>query len=183
MSQDAWRFNPDECPLLPVMQLGIHGIDVIQYLVGPVSEVFAYANSVTTRPDVVDSLVAAASFENGARGTIVSNYCTQVAFQYLIAGTKGSVFFTPHRMWFRSASDTNSQGEGRYTEEHDFLDRPLENYTLQMAAVADGLQSDTFVGASSADALSALAVVEALHISSEEHRPIRIEEILSPTTS
>jgi predicted dehydrogenase len=165
------------------MQLGIHGIDVIQYLVGPMSEVFAYSNSVTTRPEVVDSLVAAVSFENGARGTIVSNYCTQVAFQYLIAGTKGSVFFTPHRLWFRSAPDTNSQGEGAFTEEHDFLDRPLENYTLQMAAVADGLQSSTFAGASSDDALRALAVVEALNASSKQHQPVRIEEILSATTS
>jgi predicted dehydrogenase len=183
MSHDAWRFNPDECPLLPVMQLGIHGIDVIQHVVAPLDEVFAYSNSVTVRPEVVDSLVAAVTFENGARGTIVSNYCTQVAFQYLIAGTKGSVFFTPHRLWFRHAVDTNSQGEGPFAEEHNFLDRPQENYTLQMDAVADGLQTGRFAGASAEEALRALAVVEALQMSAERRKPIRIEEILSLASS
>ena len=34
LPKDAWRLDPDLCPMMPVMQLGVHGIDVVQSLIG-----------------------------------------------------------------------------------------------------------------------------------------------------
>jgi predicted dehydrogenase len=176
MPKDVWRLRPELCPLLPVMQLGIHGIDLVQSMVGRIQEVSAMGGSYTTQPGVIDGLVAAVRFENGRLGTLVSNYCTQVAFDFRLSGTEGTIFSTPHRGWFRKATDANSQGEGP-KERFDFLSYDGESYTLQMQAFADVLAGKDFTGASVSDAISALAVVEALHQSVEHGKPVHVAAI------
>jgi len=176
MPKSAWRLRPDLCPLLPVMQLGIHGIDLVQSLIGPIDEVTAMAGSYTTEPGVIDGLVAAVRFANGRLGTIVSNYCTQVAFDFRLSGTEGTIFSTPHRGWFRKSTDTTSQCEGP-KERFDFRAYDGESYLLQMEAFAEVLAGSRFSGASAEDAISALAVVEALHQSVEAGRPVRVAPV------
>jgi len=176
MPKDVWRLRPELCPLLPVMQLGIHGIDLVQSMIGQIDEVAAMGGSYTTQPGVIDGLTAAVRFENGRLGTIVSNYCTQVAFDFRLSGTEGTIFSTPHRGWFRKVEDANSQGEGP-KERFDFRSFDGESYLLQMEAFAEHLAGQPFSGATVADAISALAVVEALHQSVEVGRPVRVAPV------
>jgi len=176
MPKSAWRLRPDLCPLLPVMQLGIHGIDLVQSLLGPMEEVSAMAGSYTTEPGVIDGLVAATRFTSGRLGTIVSNYCTQVAFGFRLSGTEATISSSPHRGWYRKNVDANSQGEGP-KEEFDFRAYDGESYLLQMEAFADVLKGKEFSGATVEDAISALAVVEALHESVKTGGPARVADI------
>ena len=46
----SWRLRPDEAPLLPVTQLGIHALDLVHALLGPIGTVSAFARTVTTPP-------------------------------------------------------------------------------------------------------------------------------------
>lgn len=176
MAKSAWRLRPDLCPLMPVMQLGIHGIDLVQSILGPVEEVSALGGSYTVEPGIVDGLVGAMRFANGRLGTIVSNYCTQVAFDFRLSGTEGTIFSTPHRGWYRKATETNSQGEGP-KEVFDFRSSDGESYLLQMEAFAEVLAGKPFSGASVEDAISALAVVEALDQSVKLGRPVRVAAV------
>jgi predicted dehydrogenase len=161
----AWRLRPEECPLMPVMQLGIHGIDLIHDLVAEITEVDARTRSVTTPPGVVDSVVASFTLAGGAIGTLVSNYCSQVRFEYRIAGTEGTLQCTPHRYWFRSNAATDGQGGG-IAEEFDFADRDRESYARQMHAFAEAVRRGRSTVLTGRDGLQALAVVEAMHRSS-----------------
>jgi predicted dehydrogenase len=158
------------------MQLGIHGIDLVQSLVGPIEQVCAMGGSYTTQPGVIDGLVASARFASGRLGTIVSNYCTEVAFDFRLSGTEGTIFSTPHRGWFRKATDTTSQGEGP-KERFDFRGFDGESYLLQIDAFAETIRTGKTSGASVEDAISALAVVEALHQSVEIGGPVRVSPI------
>ena len=161
---------------MPVMQLGVHGIDIIQSMLGRIVSVSAYADSFTTDPSVTDSLVAAVRFESGPMGTIVSNYCTQVAFDFRISGTEGSVFATPHRGWFRRAADTDSQCEGP-VDAFDFLEHHTESFPLQMDAFARLISDGEPAGASTGDALSAVAVVEALEQSVASSASVTVQQV------
>ena len=87
----------------------------------------------TTEPGVVDAVAASLRFADGTLGTLVSNYCTQVAFDIRLSGTEGTVFATPHRGWFRKAVDTDSHCEGP-KERFDFLDYHAESFDRQMVA-------------------------------------------------
>ena len=170
---DAWRMQPDQCPLLPVMQLGIHAIDLVHYLIGPVEEVFAVTRSVTTEPGVIDSVGATLRLAAGPVGTLVSNYCTPVFFQYRIAGTEGWLRCTPHQYWFQPTEHADGEGEGP-VESGDYRAYDLERSVKMLEAFAASVRQrkppeiDGWVG------LRALAVVEALQHSSERGTPERV---------
>lgn len=177
---DAWRLRPEECPLLPVMQLGIHAVDLLHYLVGPVVEVGAFARSVTTAPGVVDSVAALLLLAPGVTGTLVSNYCTQVTFAYRLSGTEGTLEATPHRVAFRSAAATDAGGGGPY-ETHDFSDYDLESYTRQMEAFGEAVRSRRPPETDGWAGLRALAVVEALQEAAATGRLVPV--MFEPTSA
>lgn len=158
---EAWRLRVDQCPLLPVMQLGIHAIDLVHYLVSPVEEISGYAASVLTGPGVVDSVAASFRLRSGVMGTMISNYCTQVTFEYRIAGTEGTLLCTPHRVWYREASEAGSRGDGE-GETVDFAAFERESYQRQMESFGRSLQQRTPPEVDGLEGLRALAVVEAL---------------------
>lgn len=162
MPPDAWRFRPQLCPLMPVMQLGIHGIDLVHDLAGPITSVNAVARAMTTSPDVLDSVSAVFTMESGATGTIVSNYCTQIRFEYRIAGTRGMLVGTPHSVWFRANADTDGRGDGS-AETFDYTTIDRASYERQMQAFADAVRAGDTSVLSARDGLQALAVVEAMH--------------------
>ena len=186
----SWRLHPDRCPLLPMMQLGIHGIDLVHKLAGRtpqrspslqrgegrLSEVYARARSITTTPDVIDSVVATFVLESGVHGTIISNYCSPERFAYRIAGTRGMLVGTPLTLdiW---ATD------GRLIEHLDVSDVPFASYTTQMEAFAEAVRSRTPPESDGWSGVQALAVVEAMAQSIERGAPVSVPDLYSETTT
>lgn len=175
----SWRLNPDLCPLMPVMQLAVHGFDLVHYLVEPIRGVQAMARAVTTPPAVVDSVSAVFQTASGILGTMVSNYCTQVLFSFHIAGTEGSLWGTPHRFWLRASADTNPQGEGP-AEDHDFRAFDPESFALEMAEFAEAVQADRPPETDGWAGLEALAVVEAMLESTRTAQYVSIPAYTAP---
>ena len=174
LPQDSWRLHPERCPLLPMMQLGIHGVDLVHYLVGAITSVYTQARGVTTPEGVVDSVVASFELERGALGTLVSNYCTPVQFTLRVAGTEGRLEGSPLIQTF-----TPRAGGG----EPEACDTSLDgfaSYTAQMQAFAEAVaahrQPETHGWAST----QALAVVEAMTDSIARRQPVDVP-LLSPT--
>ncbi len=116
-----------------------------------------YTRSVTTEPGVVDSVTAVLRVEGGTLGTMVSNYCTPVLFEYRIAGTGGLLRCTPNTFWFQDRT-----AEEPTILEENFSSYGLESYVRQMEAFGEAVrvqaipETDGWVG------LQALAVVEAM---------------------
>ncbi len=173
MPPDAWRLRPDQCPLMPVMQLGIHGIDLIHYLIGDIDEVYALARSVTTASGVIDSVCATLRLGAGPTGTLVSNYCSQVTFEYRITGTEGTLRCTPHTYQFQATVDTDKDGFGP-AETGDYTAYDLERWVLQMNAFATSVRQGTPPDIDGWAGLQALAVVEALQQSAAQGRPVQV---------
>lgn len=152
---DAWRLRQDQCPLLPMMQLGIHGIDLVHYFLGPIREVYARARAVTTRDGVVDSIVATFGIDGGPHGALVSNYCSPVRFDYYLAGTEGALAGTAHTLVFTSRT-------GEVVEQHDESATPMASYTAQMQAFAESVRTRRTPETDGWSGVRALAVVEAM---------------------
>lgn len=169
LQNDSWRLRPGYCPLMPVMQLGIHAIDLVHYFLAPIASVSARARSVASPPNIQDSVVATFETESGELGTMVSNYCTQIAFEYRLSGTEGSLWGTPHRLAWRRREDTDGHGEGP-AEEHDFRAHGLESYVLQMKEFGHAVRSRERPETDARVGLRALSVVEAMRASVESGR-------------
>ncbi len=182
LAPDAWRLRADRCPLLPVMQLGIHAIDLLHYFFGPVDEVFASTRSLTTPPAVTDSVAATLRLSSGVHATMISNYCSPVRFAYRITGTEAALESHAHQLRLQTADDTDMHGGGPGTVE-DYAEHWRESYVTQMEAfvrsvrAGEAPETDGWVGA------QALAVVEALQAAAEKHAPQPVATVRFPSHS
>ncbi|PAV31253.1 oxidoreductase [Virgibacillus profundi] len=78
-----------------LMNQGIHGVDLIQWMVGDVDSVFAYAAPLVRDVEVEDTSVIAVKYKNGSFGVIqgtTSVYPGQET-RFEIHGEKGSIIF------------------------------------------------------------------------------------------
>lgn len=76
-----------------LMNQGIHGVDLLQYIMGPVESVFAYAGTLVRKIEVEDTAVAAVKFRNGAMGVIQATTSLYPGYprRLEINGDKGSI--------------------------------------------------------------------------------------------
>ena len=174
LDASSWRLRPDQCPLLPMMQLGIHGVDLVHYLAGMVTEVSARARAVTTSGGVVDSVVAAYALDGGAHGTMVSNYCSPVHFGYRVAGTEGALWGTPTTLTFEPRA-------GGAPEVHDASADGFASYTAQMVAFGEAVRGQRPAELHGRVGLQALAVIEAMAESAAAGRPVAVPSFATPT--
>jgi predicted dehydrogenase len=158
-THEGWRFEPGGSPLLPMMQLGIHGVDLVHYLLGPIEHVTAHARTVLAPPGIVDTVAGVFTTASGLYGTVVSSYCTPDLFQLRLAGTAGLLVldWIPHRLTLLP--------RGSRTEAPDIYDFGVyagEDLVLELRAFSEAVrqratpETDGWVG------LRALAVVEAM---------------------
>lgn len=78
-----------------LMNQGVHGIDLIQWIVGDIESVFAYAAPLVRDIDVEDTAVIVVKYKNGAFGVIqgtTSVYPGQET-RFEIHGEKGTIIF------------------------------------------------------------------------------------------
>lgn len=104
------------------MNQGIHNIDLIQWLVGPVKSVYAKAGTYTHDIETEDVGTAILTFENGALGSLT---CTTSAYPGLsndlhVIGENGSIVTQDHRLVTWRIRGESQQAEAE--EERRMLD-------------------------------------------------------------
>jgi 1,5-anhydro-D-fructose reductase (1,5-anhydro-D-mannitol-forming) len=72
----------------PLVQLGVHHADTLQYLLGPVARTTGRLNRVVSEVDIDDTGAAILEFESGAIGTIASSYVSPKTYSIRLLGTE-----------------------------------------------------------------------------------------------
>lgn len=72
----------------PLVQLGVHHADTLQYLLGPVARTTGRLNRVVSEVDIDDTGAAILEFESGAIGTIASSYVSPKTYSLRLLGTE-----------------------------------------------------------------------------------------------
>ncbi len=89
----AWRGDPDQGGGGSLMDLGAHGVDLLRYIVGEISHVSAFCNSVIHGYDVEETGTVMLRFENGAQGVVDTSFAAAGCDLVLeIYGTDGWVW-------------------------------------------------------------------------------------------
>ncbi len=175
---DAWRLQPEYCPLLPVTQLGIHGIDLVHYFMSRISHVYATARSVTVKPPIKDSVTAMMYTEDGPYVMMTSNYCTPVLFECRLAMTKRNIIYTPHSVTLSSAQ--GFQGKESEWTVFDYNDNQADGYHREACVFAEALLSGSEVETDGRVGLQALAVDECMRNSIEAKGLVAVPDFVSP---
>ena len=174
-----WKKQKDKCQLLPMTQLGIHFVDTLQYLIGPISLVTCVQRSAFMRnkkgESVTDSVAATLSFENGVIGAIQSDYVSTSTYAIVVSGTNAKItcgdnsILLEKRQAGKIETETLSaaeklDGESYFAEIEEFADCVLTGQTPEV----DGQSG-----------LRNLAVVESMLESAETGRIVSVAETIN----
>jgi predicted dehydrogenase len=85
-----WRYSPEESPAGGMTGTGIHMLDALVALAGPVHRVQALLRSHKSPPDPLDSLSALLEFASGASGTLAMVRSTPAYFRLHAFGRNAS---------------------------------------------------------------------------------------------
>lgn len=99
-----------------LMNQGIHGLDLLCYLCGPVARVNAVAKTLHHNIEVEDTLCATLEFENGALGVLEVTTAVQPghARRIEISGTEGSAVLTEDAISLWESRQPRPETKGRW---------------------------------------------------------------------
>ncbi|MHC4119268.1 MAG: Gfo/Idh/MocA family protein [Planctomycetota bacterium] len=88
-----WRWTEDECPGGALIQIGIHVIDTLYYLLGPIGSVLSWQERGASAeiPGVTATLL---QFESGLRGYLGSSYVSSFSHWIRVYGTEKNASFS-----------------------------------------------------------------------------------------
>jgi predicted dehydrogenase len=171
LTPQQWRWYPDKAPALPLIQLGLHCIDTMQNLLGPVAEVSSFMGHTAIPADNIDVTASVLRFENGLIGYIGSNYASAAVHYLNIFGTEANMFSG----FGTQVRITRPGGKPEEIVEGPQVDELLEELEDFGNCIRTGAEPEV----SGEAALMALAVVRAALKSSQEGRPVKLAEILA----
>ncbi|MHC4560081.1 MAG: Gfo/Idh/MocA family protein [Planctomycetota bacterium] len=89
-----WRGLKDECPGGALVQIGIHVIDTLQYLLGPIDRVFSWQNGGGLKIEIPGVTATLLEFESGLHGYLGSCYVSSFSHWIKVYGTQKNAFFS-----------------------------------------------------------------------------------------
>ena len=166
---DAWRQEYEKCPAVPLMQLGVHAIDTLLYLFGPVTVVSSFQRaSGLMSGDNHDVTVTLLEFESGILGTLNSHYVIPGRNYINLLAVDANLFSTTESLELQhqdySVEEIDTPTVNTQAEELDDFATSIET--------GEAPETDGAVG------LEALAVIEAAIVSAKQDgRPVEVSSV------
>jgi predicted dehydrogenase len=91
-----WRWSRDECPGGALIQLGVHHIDTLQYLFGPIVRVQSWQRRALVQADIDDVTCTLLEFETGLMGYLGSTYASSETCWIKVYGTRLNAHYDQH---------------------------------------------------------------------------------------
>lgn len=128
-----------------LMNQGIHGIDLLQYFMGPVKSVSAICRTMDRDIEVEDTAVATVEYANGAVGIIEGTTCMNPGkpCRIEVCGTKGSFVMTEDTItqWCVDGKEVPLEDEEEDCDRNSAHDPTAFNAELHTAQFADLLRA------------------------------------------
>jgi len=174
LTPQMWRWYEKECPGGPMMTLGVHPAETLQYLLGPVQSVSAFFNRLCLQTEIIDVGAALLRFESGALAYLGSNFITPWVNYCNVYGTEANLYLTVD-LPARKPDET----PGQYGDTWNYADRnsvlylkrkgedrkiqvdlePGEILTEEVKEFADCIRNRTAPETGGTEGLQALALI------------------------
>ncbi len=162
-----WRKNPEQIPAGGMTPLGVHHIDTIQYLGGPIRSVSALSKQVYGALDVDDVTAMLFELESGPLAYLVTMLATAGVNTVTVYGTEAAAW---------------SEGDGTrlYVQKRGEPGRtelpvtPIDTIADEMAEFADCIRTGSQPETGAAAAISVVDVLEAVIESATNHTTVRV---------
>jgi predicted dehydrogenase len=155
----AWRAQRARNPGGPIMQLGIHHVDTLAYLLGPIARATGRFARLHTPAEIDDVGVATLEFASGALGVVTGSYVSPHVFSLRLLGSDGVLDYRadlgavwPDATRVDEVSALTLNGEPVEFEPRDMLAEELAEFGAAM-------RGDAVVETGADEGIAALRVV------------------------
>ena len=170
VAEGTWLWYKAESPAGALTQLGVHHVDTLLYLGGPVKRVSAFLGRKKTRAEIPDLTSTIVEFDSGVQGYIGSNFASpRWTFFVYVYGTEGNLYYDRFEGLYHKVND-----EARVAVPYESVDILMD----ELDHFADSLRNGTKPETGGKEGIDALAVVVAAIKSSEEGRAVEIAEVM-----
>ena len=170
----AWKADRKTCSLLPMMQLGIHFVDTVEYLLGPVEKVSCFASNIAMPNQALDSTASILQLRSGVPVSLTSTYVSAEVYYLRIYGTKGTIHCSPVKLRL----DLLEGGNFKESIEEDYSAEGAGSYILQMREFGECVLHGARPETGGEEGLRALAVIVAMEQSVENHSVVDLNNVL-----
>ncbi|WP_434511855.1 Gfo/Idh/MocA family protein [Desulfitobacterium sp. AusDCA] len=192
LKKGNWRGDPVRTPAGPLTQLGIHQIDNLQFLLGPVKRVFNFGKPMYTEVDNITVNTTVLEFKNGKQAYLGTNWACPGVFSINVYGTKANLFYELDFSWWSNSDVTDKHSSLIKREFASTSDDPdnrilrdvkvdfpvIDHLRVEVEEVAEAIRNDGETEISAEASLRNLAVVLAAVKSVKEERIVEISEIM-----
>ncbi len=164
LTPQTWRWYLDKTPGGPLIQLGVHHADNLQYLLGPVAAVSAHTRKLFTKSEVPDATMAILEFESGALGYLGCGWASPGIYQIRLQGTQHNLMYDldfTHWDEAHEADDHSSLVSQAYgDQERNSVDLPkTDMFREQLEEFGRACRGEATVEVGVDEAIRALSVV------------------------
>ncbi len=180
-SDSGWRGTWDQEGGGALINQGIHGVDLMTWIAGPITRVQAVSRHLRhSHIEADDTTIAVCEYESGAVGVIqgtTSIYPRQLD-RIEVHGEHGSVFLEDYKIsrWQLEGSEPEPPDE-RLEQLPGGRDGTSVGHYLQLEDLINAIREDRDPVITGEDALHSLAVVEAIYTSERERRPVDVRPL------
>lgn len=177
-----WRGDDSGCPAGSLMTIGIHDVDIFNYIFGPINTVFSFFNKLYIPAEVEDVTVTVCQFESGILGYLGSNFASPRTDWMYIYGTdanllwKAPPFDLPFDDRMKVARPLTQlfiveKGKG----EREIPLAPIDPHMEEMEEFSRCIQSGAQPETGGQGGLVALAFIRAAIDSARSGKPVKLE--------
>ncbi len=166
LTPQTWRWYLDKTPGGPLIQLGVHHADNLQYLLGPVAAVTAVQRKLFTPSEVPDATMSILEFESGALAYLGCGWASPGIYQIRLQGTKQNLMYDLDFTHWDEAHEADeysslvSQAYGQV--ERTPVDLPhTDMFREQLEEFALAIRGEGTIEVGADEAIRALTVVHA----------------------
>lgn len=164
LTPETWRWYLDKTPGGPLIQLGVHHADNLQYLLGPVAAVTSHTRKLFTKSEVPDATMTILEFESGALGYLGCGWASPGIYQIRLQGTKANLMYDldfTHWDEAHEADDHSSLVSQAYgDQDRQPVDLPrTDMFREQLEEFGKACRGEATIEVGVDDAIRALSVV------------------------
>lgn len=182
----AWRGTWDKEGGGALINQAIHTIDLLQWFMGEIDNVYALINTAIHKIEVEDVAVAVLRFKNGAMGVIEGSTAMYPGLprKLEIHGERGTVIFEGDkvRLWSFVGQEKKREEEQKVRESKDKKLRDVssdpthqspENHKLQIEDFVKAVRQDREPAVNGAEGRKALEIIRAIYKSAKAGKAVK----------
>ncbi len=155
-----------------LMNQGVHGVDLIQWIMGKAARVSAYARHLTRNIPVEDTAVAIVEWENGALGVLegtTSNY-PGLNMRMEISGDDGTIVMDGNAItkWAIQGEEAEEVGEAEEGASADPLAINSVGHVAHVEDLCRAIRENREPAITGREARHAVEIIKAIYLSSRE---------------